>query len=1577
MRLLTGMGLAALCLLATPRSEGQDFVYERLWPAIQQPWYFVNTRGIAVDDDDQVFVVDSFNHRIHRFTTDGQLSFRFGQEGVAPGQFLFPIAVATAPDGTIYVAETDTIDFRRIQRLDDTGRPIAEFGAFGSGPGRFGVGVPEDNGLSPFELEVDRDGNVWVGGSNRIQRFDPDGNFLDAIPAFDDAANPFTFLSGFDLAPDGRIYALDGGTSEILVFSRDGQLQQRFGEFGFEAGQIFIGNDLEIDAQGRVYIADGGNSKVIRFEPDFQSFIEWGEPGTGAGQFQFVWRLDFDSRGQVFTVDTAEDDFGMHRVQKFTADGEFLQQWTAASSDPGRFIQPSGVTAAPDGRIYVADEGNDRVQVFSRTGEFLFSFGERGTGEGQFQRPSQLAFAPDGKLFVVEFDGRRVQRFLADGTYDGAVSGPLDLPGGIGVDAAGSVYVTELLQNRVLKFDASLAPIRDWGGFTRCIEEFTGNPLACQDGQFNEPRSLTIDRSGDQELIVVGDYFNLRLQRFDTDGNFVDQTPLEFFPTAIVADGEGGVYQLPFSDSRSATGHFVARIDRQGQFVNGWGEYGSNPGQLNTPLGLTLTPEGDLVVSDTLNHRMVRFTDAANRVASKAIIVAGGGPYAGNTLWPATQLNANFAYRALTQQGFINDTIQYLSADRALDLDGNGLEDDVDGDATAAELENAITEWAADAADVVVYLVDHGGSETFRLSGTELLGADALAGWIDELQQQIGGNLTVVYDACRSGSFHAALASPASDRVVITSADADQSAFFVDRGALSFSSHFWTQVFNGATVGTAFATAADITVASFPEQTPLLDADGDGAFNQDADRQQVAERRIGIGVADGGERPVIGSVSAPSQLASTSVATLVADGVQDADGIARVWAVIRPPGGVLPRDPNDPVADLPARELTFQNDDRSRWEGSFDGFASPGIYTVTINAADNFGNRAIPRVTTVTVSDPKERRAIVVDSRAVAAGKGMSDGAAIVVQALQAQDYTSEQVTVLSGGSGAEVDALPLQQALQDALDQAAGGTTRDLLVAIGGRKGPGGGFQLADSELSGDEFDMMLDTVQLSLEGTLMVVYDGDGAADFVPAIAPDAHQSRIVVASAGAEQEAVFEFGGDLSFTRAFWEQVELGAGVDDAFARAEAFLLGTASPQVPVLEDNGNGIGNDGTDGLLAERYSIGAGIVVAGDPPLIGAISDPQSLDGAPSARVVVDNVTSTGRVDRALARITPPGSFNGALPNKPIYRALAPIGPDSFALDFEAFTTRGEYQVAVYAIDEESQISPPAMTRVTQRQGDLPAGFTVNSGISGAWFDPSHDGEGWLIQVLDETTALVYWFTYRPDGEGASGQIWIGAQVGRIEGPNIIVEQMITTAGPSFGDAFDGGLLRLNPWGDVTFNFDDCRRGRMYYRGRDGFRQGTLNIQRITELLGNDCETGGATGVVAKGSSGDVDARMSGAWFDPTRNGEGWLLEILPGDVALVVWFTYGEQGRQRWLIGTGSVAGTTIEFDDMREPIGAFFGPAFDPGSVDRAAWGTMSFTFENCNVGTMTYAANDPAIGSGTLDLAALTKISGLACDP
>ena len=108
-----------------------------------------------------------------------------------------------------------------------------------------------------------------------------------------------------------------------------------------------------------------------------------------------------------------------------------------------RFNEPAGVAISPlDDSIFVADYGNHRVQVFSRDGEFVEAFGDEGVGEGEFRGPTAIAMDAQGLVYVAEDRGQRVQVFDGAGSVVRRIDG-LRVPHGVAVDADGVVYTTE------------------------------------------------------------------------------------------------------------------------------------------------------------------------------------------------------------------------------------------------------------------------------------------------------------------------------------------------------------------------------------------------------------------------------------------------------------------------------------------------------------------------------------------------------------------------------------------------------------------------------------------------------------------------------------------------------------------------------------------------------------------------------------------------------------------------------------------------------------------------------------------------------------------------------------------------------------------------------------------------------------------------------------------------------------------------------------------------------------------------------------------------------------------------------
>ncbi len=589
-----------------------------------------------------------------------------------------------------------------------------------------------------------------------------------------------------------------------------------------------------------------------------------------------------------------------------------------------------------------------------------------------------------------------------------------------------------------------------------------------------------------------------------------------------------------------------------------WGTYGFGTGQFYRPESVAVDSSGYVYIADTSNHRIQKFRPVTLASIPKAVVVAAGGPFPGNNLWDATESCANFAYRALNSQGYTKDVIRYLSSDTQVDLDNNDVADDVDGDCTKANLQLALTTWASapvnslPVEDVVVYLVDHGGVDAFRLNDTETLSSPELSSWLDTLQTQITGKLIVVYDACESGSFIADLAAPSGyedKRIVITSTSPGESAYFVTRGTVSFSNYFWTQIFNGVSVKDAFDIANQALSQTFGYQHPLLDDTGDGAGNTPGDGDLASGTFIGNGTRQYWEGPEIGAISGDQVINGTSTAALSADPVTDSDGVARVWGVIRPPGFDQSSSDN-PIAGLPTVELFPTTGDQ--FEGTYQYFTTPGTYNILIYAMDRVGNVSAPKLTTVSVGNPLKRKAVI-----VAGGSGSDvlwpsyeETVRSAYEALRYQGYDDSDITFMSPVTIGGVDYGPSLTNLQNALSTSFNANTQDVTLFLAGPSNTTG-FAITPTEtLTAVQLDTWLDTLQGSLPGKVTVIYDAGQSGSFLGSLLPPSG-NRIVLASTNATQSANFLKTGSISFSKFFWGRVLNGANVYEAWSYARAAM------------------------------------------------------------------------------------------------------------------------------------------------------------------------------------------------------------------------------------------------------------------------------------------------------------------------------------------------------------------------------------------------------------------------------------------
>lgn len=125
--------------------------------------------------------------------------------------------------------------------------------------------------------------------------------------------------------------------------------------------------------------------------------------------------------------------------------------------------------------------------------------------------------------------------------------------------------------------------------------------------------------------------------------------------------------------------------------------------------------------------------------------------------------------------------------------------------------------------------------------------------------------------------------------------------------------------------------------------------------------------------------------------------------------------------------------------------------------------------------------------------------------------------------------------------------------------------------------------------------------------------------------------------------------------------------------------------------------------------------------------------------------------------------------------------------------------------------------------------------------------------------------------------------------------------------------------------------------------------------------------------------ISGSWFDASKPGHGFYLEVVRGadgrDRLNALWATYNNFGEQMYILGLGEIVGNTATMT-ASSTFGGGLPPNFSSANVRLVPFGTLSFTFSNCNTGTVTYTtpiSSFPA--TATLPINRLTTISGSTC--
>jgi DNA-binding beta-propeller fold protein YncE len=285
----------------------------------------------------------------------------WGQPGTEPGQFQRPRDLAFAPDGSLYIADTDN---QRIQHLGVDGEALQSWGSFAD----ITQGAADGGTFNqPWGIAVGPDGSVYVADTwnHRIQKFTAEGQFIKMWGYFGTGENPDAFWGPRDVAVDaqGRVFVTDTGNKRVVVFDSDGNFINQFGSAGLDQGQFDEPVGLAIDNQGQVYVADTWNQRIQVFREENGIFVwdrMWDVAAWYGQSLDNKPYLTVDADGSVFAVDPEG-----YRVLQFDQDGNIVQYWGDYGSGADTFALVGSVAIGPEGGVWVSDTGNSRLMHFT------------------------------------------------------------------------------------------------------------------------------------------------------------------------------------------------------------------------------------------------------------------------------------------------------------------------------------------------------------------------------------------------------------------------------------------------------------------------------------------------------------------------------------------------------------------------------------------------------------------------------------------------------------------------------------------------------------------------------------------------------------------------------------------------------------------------------------------------------------------------------------------------------------------------------------------------------------------------------------------------------------------------------------------------------------------------------------------------------------------------------------------------------------------------------------------------------------------------------------------------------------
>ncbi|MGC2423263.1 MAG: NHL repeat-containing protein, partial [Nitrospirota bacterium] len=367
--------------------------------------------AIAVDDQENMYVVDQGNYRVQRFDRFGLFQFAFGRQGMGDGEFTQQtIKVPPSPIPVPVLKETGEFEFNKPMGIyldRDSTRNLIRIHVADSLNNRIQRFLVAPNSEQDFETFFDP---FTASGTNIFILLTRSGNAVDTAlhDLFKNDNTRQAILDPLYLRAD-----ISGGKANSTTLT-----PFVWGGLGFTQGQLNTPTYLVKDENNVLWVSDTGNGRVEGFNVsesnpanDATYFREFGDDINlpyGAGRLNQPTSIAYDNQGigGFLVLDKLQS--GGYAIEKFDRDGRFTGVFAASGDKEGQLKQPVAIAVNTfDNTCFVTDRGLRKIMVYSNKGDFMYEF-----GGDELADPRGITVLRNGYVYVTDAAKNMVYRYV-------------------------------------------------------------------------------------------------------------------------------------------------------------------------------------------------------------------------------------------------------------------------------------------------------------------------------------------------------------------------------------------------------------------------------------------------------------------------------------------------------------------------------------------------------------------------------------------------------------------------------------------------------------------------------------------------------------------------------------------------------------------------------------------------------------------------------------------------------------------------------------------------------------------------------------------------------------------------------------------------------------------------------------------------------------------------------------------------------------------------------------------------------------------------------------------------------------